>query len=34
MIEILGENGGFILSPSHNLQPDTPVENILAIYQD
>lgn len=33
MIEILGENGGFILSPSHNLQPDTPVENILAIYQ-
>lgn len=34
MTEILGaDGGGFILSPTHNLQPDTPVENILAIYQ-
>lgn len=34
MEEILGAGGGgFILSPTHNLQPDTPVENILAIYR-
>ena len=32
-IEDLGEGGGYILSPSHNIQPDTPVENILAMYE-
>ncbi|MFQ6067662.1 MAG: uroporphyrinogen decarboxylase family protein, partial [bacterium] len=31
-INILGENGGFILAPSHNLQPDIPVDNIIAMY--
>jgi uroporphyrinogen decarboxylase len=29
---ILGEGGGYILSPSHNLQLDTPTANILAMY--
>lgn len=29
---ILGKNGGYILAPAHNIQPDTPVENILAFY--
>lgn len=29
---ILGENGGYIMAPSHNLQPDTPLANILALY--
>jgi uroporphyrinogen decarboxylase len=28
--EILGENGSFIIAPAHNIQEDTPVENILA----
>jgi uroporphyrinogen-III decarboxylase len=28
--EILGKNGGFIIAPAHNIQEDTPVENILA----
>ncbi|MBN1387567.1 MAG: hypothetical protein JW965_03925 [Bacteroidales bacterium] len=28
--EILGENGGYIIAPAHNIQQDTPVENILA----
>lgn len=32
-IETLGQGGGFILAPAHNLQPDIPVENILAMYQ-
>jgi uroporphyrinogen decarboxylase len=29
---ILGEGGGYILAPSHNLQADIPVENIVAMY--
>ena len=32
MIDILGKNGGFILSPSHVLQTDVPTENIKALY--
>lgn len=31
-IRILGKGGGFILAPSHNLQPDIPIENILEMY--
>jgi uroporphyrinogen decarboxylase len=30
---ILGKGGGYILAPAHNIQPDTPVENLLAIYE-
>ncbi len=26
-------NGGLIIGPSHQLQPDTPLENILAMYE-
>ena len=33
MIGILGKDGGYILAPAHNIQPDTPVENILAIFE-
>ncbi|MCM8788607.1 MAG: hypothetical protein NC907_02325, partial [Candidatus Omnitrophica bacterium] len=32
-IEILGKNGGYICAPSHNLQVDIPVENIIHMYQ-
>ena len=32
-LRILGEGGGFILGPCHNIQPLTPVENILAMYE-
>jgi uroporphyrinogen-III decarboxylase len=32
--EALGGDGtGYILTPCHNLQPITPLENILALYE-
>ncbi len=31
-IRILGENGGYILAPCHNIQPVSSTENILAMY--
>lgn len=33
MVGILGEGGGYILSPSHVLQTDVPIENIFALYK-
>ncbi len=30
--EILGSDGGYIIAPSHAVQPDTSLENILAMY--
>jgi uroporphyrinogen decarboxylase len=30
---ILGEGGGYILCPCHNIQPVTPPENIIALYE-
>jgi uroporphyrinogen decarboxylase len=32
-LETVGKDGGFITAPAHNMQPDTPVENILALYE-
>ena len=32
LMDEVGRDGGYILSPSHNIQPDTPIENVLAIY--
>lgn len=32
IIDILGANGGFFVAPSHQVQGDTPIDNILAIY--
>ena len=32
LMEEVGRDGGFILGPCHNIQPDTPIENVLAIY--
>jgi uroporphyrinogen decarboxylase len=31
-VDVLGENGGYVLCSSHHVQPDTPVENVLAMY--
>ena len=30
----VGTSGGLILAPAHNFQPDTPLENILAFYDE
>jgi uroporphyrinogen decarboxylase len=32
-LSILGRNGGYILAPCHNIQPLTPVENTVAMYE-
>jgi uroporphyrinogen decarboxylase len=34
LISILGAGGGFVLSPTHNIQIDTPPENIVAVYRE
>lgn len=31
-VNILGKNGGYILCSSHHIQPDTPIENVIAMY--
>ena len=30
--DILGKNGGYIIAPAHNIQDDTSVENVLALF--
>ena len=30
--EILGASGGYIMSGTHHIQADVPLENILAMY--
>jgi uroporphyrinogen decarboxylase len=32
-LRVLGQKGGYILGPCHNIQVITPTENILALYQ-
>jgi uroporphyrinogen decarboxylase len=32
LIRACGYNGGLVMMPSNNIQPDTPIENILACY--
>lgn len=31
-VHVLGENGGYVMCSSHHIQSDTPIENILAMY--
>ena len=33
LMDEVGNGGGFILGPCHNIQPDTPLENVLALYR-
>ncbi|MGI6114399.1 MAG: uroporphyrinogen decarboxylase family protein [Mahellales bacterium] len=32
-IDILGKGGGYFFSPSHRIQQDTPLENVIAMYE-
>ena len=32
-IDDLCVDGGYVLNPVHNIQPDVPVENMLALYE-
>jgi len=33
VMEAFGRDGGYILAPSHTVQPDIPMENILALHE-
>jgi uroporphyrinogen decarboxylase len=33
LIDEVGQGGGYILAPCHQIQPDTPLENVLALYE-
>ena len=33
-LDVLARGGGYILAPAHCIQPDTPLENVLAIYEE
>ena len=32
-IEIFGKGGGFVFSAIHNIQPHTPIENLVALFE-
>ena len=32
-IKTLGKYGGYIVAPPHAFQPDTPIENFIAVYE-
>jgi uroporphyrinogen decarboxylase len=32
-VNVMSTNGGYILSSSHHIQSDTPLENVLAMYE-
>jgi uroporphyrinogen-III decarboxylase len=32
-LEIFAPGGGYVFNPIHNLQPNTPVENVLAMFE-
>jgi uroporphyrinogen decarboxylase len=33
-LEVIAPGGGYIFSPAHCIQPDTPLENVLAVYEE
>ena len=33
IIDLWGNRGGMIVAPAHEVEPETPIENILAIYE-
>jgi uroporphyrinogen decarboxylase len=33
VLDAISANGGYVLAPAHNLQPDVPAENIIALFE-
>lgn len=33
LIEDLGPGGGLVFANGHNIQPDVPLENVLAMFE-
>ncbi len=33
-LDVIAKGGGYIFAPSHNIQAGTPIENILAVYEE
>jgi uroporphyrinogen decarboxylase len=33
-LDVIGRGGGYIFSPAHCIQPDTPLANVLAVYEE
>ena len=32
-LEVFAPGGGFVFNPIHNIQPKTPVENVIAMFE-
>ena len=33
-LDVIGKGGGYIFAPAHCIQPDTPIGNVVAIYEE
>ena len=33
-LDVLAKGGGYIFAPAHCIQPDTPLENVLAVFEE
>lgn len=33
VLDAMSANGGYVLAPAHNIQPDVPPENVVAIFE-
>jgi uroporphyrinogen decarboxylase len=33
LCDVLGPGGGFILAPTNNVMPETPMENLVVMYE-
>ena len=33
-LDVIAKGGGYVFAPAHCIQPDTPLANVLAIYEE
>ncbi len=33
-LDVIAKGGGYFFSPAHCIQPDTPIENVLAVFEE